>query len=113
MAFKKKEYQLKPGEVITLDQMEIGVKYIAATPLRESKWRVISDCCKARISTDVEREVLSVAGDSVPIPEEERVDVTRCSKCKQPCQKQWTTISRLIPSLSRTDDQKWHKMDQF
>ena len=103
MAFKQKEYQLKPNEVIPLDAMEVGVLYMAAAPLRELKWRVISDCCRVQISHNTEVGGLQSADDSILI----------CSKCKNPCQKQWTTISRLIPSLARDDDQHFQKMDQF
>lgn len=111
MAFKRKTHQLKPGEICPpLSEMVPGTQYIAAVPLREFKWRAVSDCCQSRILRDVfEEAAVGEDGESVG----ERINIPTCFKCKLPCDKQWKTISRLIASLSRKDDQKWHKMDQF
>lgn len=105
---KKNEVYLKPGE---LTIMEVGIKYIAAVPLREHKWKTISDCCRAYIQRDV---FIDAAADTeTGVVQDEKIGVPTCSKCHLPCEKQWTTISRLIPCLSRDYDQQYHKMDQF
>lgn len=112
MAFKNKkranEVYLKPGESQPIPG-ELGKKYIWATPLREYWWRAISDCCRARIQRDIFEEAL--ADEETGIIPEEKVNVPTCSKCHLPCGKQWTTKSKLIPCLSREDDQLWHSMD--
>ena len=113
MSYKKKEIYLKSGEVCPLPEfMELGVKYHAATPLREYWWRPISDFCSAPIQRDVLADipVLESGGMTVSAPVE--IDTTpTCSKCLRQCAKEWTTKSRLIPCLSCDNAGKWHQFD--
>lgn len=124
----QKRYRLKPDEVIKPEEMEIGVVYEAAIPLREYKWAVKSDCCGFmvyRIESEEEKAAakpaldLSFVGEDeeeeeyTPIPKkEERV---MCMKCQKECQKVWYKKSRLIACLSRPIElsQKWHEKDDF
>lgn len=98
---------MKPGEVILPEHMQIGMKYIAAVPLREYKWKAISACCGSYMKRDIIEEIELEEGEEAP-------PITQtCTKCGLKCDKRWKTISKLIPSLARTDDQQFHLMDEF
>lgn len=113
MAFKKKDYYLKPGEIITAENAELGVKYHAAVPLREYWWRPISSCCRAPIQRDiiVDVPVQEESEGFMVAPPVDLAATPTCSKCRQQCEKVWTTKSKLIPCLSREDAGRWHQLD--
>lgn len=106
----KKEVQLKPGEAMPAEPL-IGVKYIAAVPLRTYRWRPISDCCRARIHKESIEDHAAIAEGEVI---EQDAAKEYCSVCKKTCGKIWTQPSSLIPDLSRVGwDREFQKMDDF
>jgi hypothetical protein len=108
---KKKDYYLKPNEIITAENAELGVVYHAAVPLREFWWRPISSCCQKPL----QREIMSdaVIGDDILLYPQQKINTTICSKCHKECEKRWAVMSRLIPDISRSTEfaQKYHEMD--